>query len=275
MTPVFKQSWFIVLALAAPSLTFSQTPASELLDEKFYFRVGGQAFTQYSTTLRVDSETLGRGTEFTLERHTGLEESINVARLDGGYRFTDRHSMAFSYFDIDRTGSRTIDLDIKWADLIFPDGITVESRFRERILKLSYAYTFLIRPRGVMAVSAGLHTMRFDAGLQALELSTRERSTTADAPLPVFGIRGQYRFADKWRFVGQMEWFDVKTGDFSGTFSDALLSVEHDTWDRFGFGFGINSFGLDVRSGDEDLKGILDIQFDSVLVYFKGSFGFD
>lgn len=274
MTPVFKQSWFIVLALTAPSLALSQTPESDLLDGKFYFRVGGQAFTQYSTTLRVDSETLGRGTELNFERHAGLKEDISVARFDGGYRFTERHSMAFSYFDIDRTGSRTIDLDVKWADLIFPDGITVESRFRERILKLSYAYTFLVRPKIIMAASAGLHTMRFDAGLKALDLSRAERSTTADAPLPVFGIRGQYRFADKWRFVGQMEWFDVKTGDFSGTFSDALLSVEHDTWDRFGFGFGINSFGLDVRSGDEDLKGILDIQFDSFLVYFKGNFDF-
>ena len=270
-----KKLWFLVLALAAPSLTLSQTPESELLDGKFYFRVGGQAFTQYSTTLRVDSETLGRGTEFAFERHTGLEEKINVGRLDGGYRFTDRHSMDFSYYDIDRTGSRTIDLGIKWADLIFPDGITVESRFRERILKLSYAYTFLIRPKIIMAASAGLHTMKFNASLQALELSRRERSTTADAPLPVFGIRGQYRFADKWRFVGRVEWFDVKTGDLSGTFADTILSVEHDTWDRFGFGFGINSFRLDVRSGDEDLKGILDIRFDSLLLYFKGSFDFN
>ena len=269
------KSWFLILAMAAPSLAVSQTPESELLDGKFSFRVGGQAFTHYSTTLRVDSARLGRGTQIEFERHTGLEENVSIARLDGGYRFTDRHSMALSYYDIDRTGSRTINLDIKWAEEIFPDGIKVESRFRERILKLSYAYTFLIRPKGVMAASAGLHTMRFDAGLQALDLSRTERSTTADAPLPVFGIRGQYRFAEKWRFVGQMEWFDVKTGDFDGTFSDALLTVEHDTWDRFGFGFGINSFGLNVSSADEDLKGILDIEFDSFVVYFKGNFDFN
>lgn len=50
-----KKLWVTVLALAAPSLAVSQTPESELLDEAFYFRVGGQAFTQYSTILRVDS----------------------------------------------------------------------------------------------------------------------------------------------------------------------------------------------------------------------------
>ena len=65
----------------------------------------------------------------------------------------------------------------------------------------------------------------------------------------------------------------MSAGEYSGTFSDTILTVEHDTWDRFGFGFGINSFGLDVRAGDENLKGIIDIRFDSFIVYFKGNFG--
>jgi hypothetical protein len=37
MTPVFKQSWFIVLTLAAPNLAVSQTPESELLDGELYY----------------------------------------------------------------------------------------------------------------------------------------------------------------------------------------------------------------------------------------------
>ena len=269
---MYKKYWFIVLALLAPGLTVAQAPESELLDGKFSFRIGGQAFTRFKTTLRVDSETLGRGTEFSLENDTNLEETITVGRLDAGYRFTDRHSMAFSYYDIDRRGSRDLSRDIEWNGEIFPISGSVESQFQQEIIKLSYAYTFLIRPKGVMAASAGLHTMKFNTSLRALD-GSRQQSATADAPLPVFGIRGQYRFADKWRLVGQLEWFDVNTGDFSGTFSDYILTVEHDTWERFGFGFGLNTFGLDVRSGDEDLKGIIDIRFDSFVLYFKGTFG--
>jgi len=34
---VFKQSWFIVLTLAAPNLAVSQTPESELLDGELYY----------------------------------------------------------------------------------------------------------------------------------------------------------------------------------------------------------------------------------------------
>ena len=269
---MYKKYWFIVLALLAPGLTVAQAPESELLDEKFSFRIGGQAFTRFRTTLRVDSETLGRGTEFSLEDDTNLDETITVARLDARYRFTDRHSMAFSYYDIDRRGSRDLFREIEWNGEVFPIGGSVESRFQQEILKLSYAYTFLIRPKGIMAASAGLHTMKFNTSLRVLD-GSRQQSSTADAPLPVFGIRCQYQFADKWRLVGQLEWFDIKTGDLSGTFSDYILTVEHDTWERFGFCFGLNTFGLDVRSGDEDLKGIIDIRFDSFVVYFKGAFG--
>ncbi len=258
-----------VCALLVPDLVVAQAPESELLDGNFYFRIGGQAFTRLRTTIRVDSETLGQGTELTLEDDANLEERITVGRLDAGYRFTHRHSMAFSYYDIKRNGSRIIDKEIKWDEEIFPINTTVESLFRERIFKLSYAYTFLIRPKGVMAASAGLHIIKFETGLRAFDGSL-ESSNSADAPLPVIGIRGQYRFADRWRFVGSAEWFDVKTGNFTGTFSDTVLSVEHDTWDRFGFGFGINTYGLDVSSGDEHLKGTIHLKFDSFLLYFKG-----
>jgi len=49
--------------------------------------------------------------------------------------------------------------------------------------------------------------------------------------------------------------------------------VEHDTFDRFGFGFGFNTFRLDVEARDENLTGTIYLDFDSFIVYFKGSFG--
>jgi hypothetical protein len=263
---------FLRLALLVPGLALAQAPESELLNGKFNFRIGGQAFTQLRTTIRIDSETLGRGTEVTLEDDTALEESITVLRLDGNYRFTDRHSMTFSYYDIDRTGSRTIDREIEWGEEVFPVNTTLESFYRQEVFKLSYGYTFLIRPRGFLLASAGLHTMKFDTGLRAFD-GSRQTSNSTDAPLPVVGLRGQYRFSDKWRLVGSVDMFGVEVGDYEGRWSDLLLSVEHDTWDRFGFGFGFNTLGLDVRAGDENLMGTIDISFDSFVVYFKGHLG--
>jgi hypothetical protein len=123
-----------------------------------------------------------------------------------------------------------------------------------------------------MAATVGLHTMKFHTGLRALDGDEEKRNST-EAPLPSVGIRGQYRFGEKWRFVGKINWLDVTAGDYRGTFADTLLTVEHDTWDRIGLGFGINSFGLKLESRDSGLRGLVDISFDSFVVFFKGHFG--
>ena len=273
-TLMYKRYWFIVLVLLAPGFTLAQAPENALVNEKFYFRVGGQAFTRFRTTVRVDSERMGDGTEITLEDATNLEEEIAVARFDGFYRFTDKHSMGFSYYDIDRTGSAILEEEITWDGEVFPVNITVESVFRQEVLEFSYAYSFLVRPKGVMAATVGLHTMRFSTGLREVG-GDRERNNSTDAPLPSIGIRGQYRFGEKWRFVGKINWLDVSVGDYRGKLTDTLLTVEHDTWDRIGLGFGINSFGLKLESAAANLKGLFDIKFDSFVVFFKGHFGRD
>ena len=123
-----------------------------------------------------------------------------------------------------------------------------------------------------MSASFGLHTMRFETSLRTADGSLAQ-TRDADAPLPVLGIQGSYRFTPKWRIVGSMEWLDVKVGDFEGTFLDALISVEHDTFERVGFGFGFNRFDLDVRSGDENWRGLIELKFDSAVFYVKGGFG--
>jgi hypothetical protein len=269
---MYKRYWLIVLVLLAPGFTLAQAPETELVNEKFYFRVGGQAFTRFRTRVRVDSETLGQGTEITLEDATNLEEKTAVARFDGIYRFTDKHSMGLTYYDIDRTGSAAIDKEITWDGEVFPIDTTVESLFRQQVLEISYGYSFLIRPKGVMTATVGLHTMKFHTGLRELG-GDREKRNSTEAPLPSVGIRGQYRFGEKWRFVGKLNWLDVSVGDYRGKLVDTLLTVEHDTWDRIGLGFGINSFGLKLESGDANLKGFFDINFDSFVVFFKGHFG--
>ena len=270
--PKIKKYWLIFLALLVPGLAVAQGPQNDLLPGKFDFRIGAQAFTTASTTIRIDSQTLGLGTEFNLEDATNLEEEVTVGRLDGRYRFTDHHSVAFSYYNIERTGSRILDIDIDWDGVTFPMGMEVQTLFNQKIVDVSYGYTFFVRPNATLTATAGLHNISFDTGLRALD-GSRDRSNSSDAPLPVFGLGGQYRFADKWRVVGSLKVFSFDFDKYDGTFTDLLLTVEHDTWDRFGIGFGLNSFGLDVTAGDANLSGSIDTDFDSFLIYIKGHFG--
>ena len=241
-------------------------------EQRFSYRVGAQLFTSFSSRLRIDSETLGRGTEFSVENDLSVEESFQILRLDGVYRFGRRHSIAASFYDIQRDGARTISRDIQYGDETFPIDSAVASSFDQSIIKLAYRYQFMNRPRLDMAASFGLHTLQVEQSLRTTN-GLLAASSSADAPLPVLGIQGSYRFTPKWRITGSAEWFDVQAGDLKGTFLDALVAVEHDTFEKVGFGFGFNRLELDVEAGDKNLRGQVDLTFDAAVIYVKGGFG--
>jgi len=262
----------LFLLSISPAIALAQAGSGELTNGRFEFRVGGQIFSSFTSRARIDSEILGPGTEFEFENVTDLEEKISIGRLDGHVRFNDRHNVAFSYYDINRTGGKALDTEIEWEGDVYPIGIDVESRLEQQVIKLSYGYNFLRKPRSEMGFSFGLHTMKFGMGLRTAN-DLQVSSTDVTAPLPVLGLNGQYRIGNKWRFVGSVEWLDVTVGDYRGVFTDTVLSIEHDTFEHFGFGFGVNTFGLDVEAQSGDLTGIIDLGFNSAIVYMKGRFG--
>jgi hypothetical protein len=150
----------------------------------------------------------------------------------------------------------------------------VSTVFSEDIVKVGYGFNVLHRPRAVLGPSFGFHVMKLGAGMVRADQPLSEDTDTT-APLPVFGARGEYLFADRWRLQGSLDWFDVQTGDAQGVFRDFVVTVEHDTFDRFGFGFGLNNLDFDLESGDADFKGTVELAFNSFLFYFKGGFGED
>jgi hypothetical protein len=262
----------VLFSLVLPTLAFGQGANSELTNGRFNFRVGGQIFSSFTSRVRVDSEILGPGTEFEFENVTDLEESISIGRFDGDIRFNDRHRIALSYYDIIRSGGKSLQTEIDWEGEVYPIGVDVKSRSEQEVIKLSYAYSFLRRSKAEMGFSFGVHTMKFGLGL-ATANNQQSSNVDATAPLPVIGLNGQYRIGRKWRFVGSVEWLDVTVGDYRGVFTDAIATIEHDTLEHIGFGFGLNRLGLDVEATSGDLTGLLDIGFNSAVVYMKGQFG--
>jgi hypothetical protein len=268
--------WLARVALAGALLLSPLIAAAQddLALPRVAFRVGGQAFTGFTSKLRLDSETLGRGTEISLEDDVGLEERISVGRLDGIWNINARHHLLLALYNIERTGTRAISEEIRFRDKVFAINTSVSTVFTQDVVKVAYGFNVLHRPRAVLGPSFGLHVMKLGAGMvRADQPLTEDTDTTA--PLPVFGARGEYLFADRWRLQGSLDWFDVQTGDAQGVFRDFVVTVEHDTFDHFGFGFGLNNLDFDLESGDADFKGTVELAFNSFLFYFKGGFGED
>jgi hypothetical protein len=241
-------------------------------DSRFEVRVGSQSFTSFTTRLRLDSDTLNTGTEVELEDDLAVDDKTGVARLDGVVRFGQRHAFAMSYYNITREGTRNISKEIHYGDSVFPINAAVTTQFDQEIAKAVYRFRFINKERANLAASAGLHVMTFSTSMRTLNgMTSEQRETTA--PLPVIGLQGAYKLGGKWNLNGSVEWFDVQAGDLQGTFSDFLVGVEHQTLERFAFGFALNRLALRFDAGDADLRGRLDIKFDAGLLYVKGNFG--
>ena len=85
----------------------ASTALAETDDSSFSLSVGA-FLTERNSKARVDSTNGDRGTEVDLEDDLGLDNSDAVVRVDGFWRFAEKHRIDFSVFDLSRFASTPI-----------------------------------------------------------------------------------------------------------------------------------------------------------------------
>jgi hypothetical protein len=74
---------------------------------------GGWYFPIQDTNVRLDGPgPLGLGTEIDLEDDLDLKEDVSSYRIDAEWRFFDRHRLNFSFFDLSRDATSTLNKQI-------------------------------------------------------------------------------------------------------------------------------------------------------------------
>jgi len=146
------------LTITCAVLIFFEMPNAIAQTEdytKFSLSVG-VFLTNMDTKTRIDG-MVGDGTDVDLEGDLGLDNSDTVFRIDGYYRFNQKHRLDFSVFDLSRSASTLIEKDIEWNDTLFPIGTTIDSSFDLNIYKLAYTWSFMRRDKGYLGLTAGLY----------------------------------------------------------------------------------------------------------------------
>ena len=257
------------VAIAATLLLGSPTTA--MADDENFSVSLGIFLTNRDSETRVDGSIPNSGTPVDLENDLGFDKSDTVFRLDGYYRFNDKHRIDFSVFDLSRSASKQIQTEIDWNDTIYPIDTAVDASLDLAIYKLAYTWSFMRRDSGYLGLTAGLYTADIGTSIAAESIG-RSSSSGFTAPLPVVGLRGQYDLSERWSLRGSAEIFAIEYGDFSGSLYDLYASVDYQVTDHVALGAGVNLVNISVGVNKPNLDGDLDWRYDGGLLFLKIDF---
>jgi hypothetical protein len=234
----------------------------------------GSFITDRESSARLDSGS-NEGTDIDLEDDLGLDSSMSVARLGGYLWFGRRHRFDVAYFDMSREASRVIDETIEFGDQVFQINTTIESEQDLSILKADYTFAALARDRGYLGIVAGLYVADMAMALSQRTLGAYE-SEDVTAPLPLFGIRGDYAITDRITLRGAVQWFGFETDDIDGRLTDFYVGADYGLGQnqRMAIGLAYDRVSMNIGAEDADgFDGRLDWGYDGLLLYFKADFG--
>ena len=249
--------------------------------ERFKLRIGGFLISSFDTTARFDSTRYPIGTLIDLEENFNLDSSETVLRIDGFYRFNNRHRIDWTWYSSRRSGTAVADKEYTIGDpddpeggFIIPKDARISTNWNYDLLKVGYAYSFLNKRKYEMFIGAGLNIRNIDIDIDyQVSLAPFSESDSFDGdgivPLPAAVIGGRWHFTDKWQSIFRYEIFLLELGDYRGSQQDFQLLLEHSTFKYVGFGLGINTVDINIRAQDEKIRGEFDSRIIGLLGYTK------
>jgi hypothetical protein len=263
------------LALLAAPTSYAESP--DLLNDSFYLALGTFIINS-DTVLRLDGEAGEAGTDVDWERTFG-DGDVSRLRLDGFWRFAERHKIRALAFSSSRSASRTLNDEIEWGGEVYPVGAAADMRFKFAVYELAYEYAFMRRDNFELAGSLGVHYTDFDASIGATVTGPggttserREKNGSVGAPLPVFGLRSTWAIFDTLALDASVQYFSLTYGDIEGSLQDYRIVLNWQPMSWLGLGIGYDRFAVDVDVDSNNFSGKMDWTYDGPMIFYSASF---
>lgn len=237
---VYGIAFLLVLVTAAPSWADENEPSpwkKFSVDFGFFYPI-------FNTGVRLDSKTLGRGTDIDGEDDLNLKTELSLFRAEVQWRFFPKHRLEFTYYDISRDSSAFLGRTAQFGDRTFNLGINIRSEANIQIFKIAYTWSFLQTPDYELGISLGADVMDIEIRLSAPIIG--EESEALIAPLPVLGLRGAYAFNPNLVLNTSADFFYMEYEEYKGRLLDINVNLEYYFWEHLSLSLGYNFFDVEV-----------------------------
>ena len=244
----------VVVSIAATSSPSVGANTEVAFDEKFMLRLSSYNVVSADTDIAVFGSS-GIGTSIDFDDDLGGDNSVIIPRIDGHYRFDERHRIDFSSFRTKRDGSKVIEIDLEIGDETFSVGERLDTEIKFALTRVGYGYSFYHSPTVELSFTAGLNINSYDFDY-GLNNGASDDTAGVSAPLPTFGLRLGYKITPKWYLRYVSETFFIEIEDtLKGTLLNYELDLEYRVSPRFTIGAGISRISTDLDADDDDWKG--------------------
>ena len=200
------------------------------------------------------------GTFIRAENELGVDSNKSVARLDGFFRFNERHALGFGLWTLKRNGTKTIEEQIAFDDYVFDANGALASDFDTSWLRLDWRYSMLRTDRGEAGFTAGISAYKFDLALAGEGTLTSGGEVTTGqfrasdsflAPAPTIGIFLNYAITPRLLLRFKADYISANIADIDAKLVDTSLMFEWYFARHVGVGVGSNGSSIDVtNTGD-------------------------
>ncbi len=200
-----------------------------------------------------------------------------MGRLDGFYRFNERHSFDFGIWSLNRTGQATIDKQIIFDGNQFDIGVDLLSEFDTSWLRAGWRYSVLRTDRGEAGFSAGLSAYDFkiavdgeatvDDGMGGTILQSTRAEDDLLTPVPTVGMFITFAIKANLVLQARADFLDLQISGLEGNLLDTSVLIEWYFSDHVGIGVGSNTTEIEIRDTGSDPFSV-DYRQSGLLGYF-------
>lgn len=241
--------------------------SSEIFKPKFRLYLG--AFHAFSNiTININSETLGRGTSFDIEKVFGSSSEI-LPRAELLFNPGKRHEIGLVFLRYHRSRSASLERDIQFGDTTFYANTSATSDFTYGNIALTYRFSVIEKDQLSAGLSFGARYAEVSAGLEAnLNENSYSVERRIEVPVPLLGLHGTYYLEKHILFRSTLEYFRLGINDYRLRVLDFRLSGEYYFLKNLGVGAEYHFFSTKVKKVPSgELNGNVNFSFSAPSIF--------